>query len=51
LAVFIDENMQTPFNDPETKNADIRRFDELMTMIIEICDKCGSRNLEENEAQ
>lgn len=51
LAVFIHENMQSPFNDPDTKNADIRRFDELMNMIIEICDKYGSRRLEENEAQ
>jgi hypothetical protein len=50
-AVFIIENMQSPFNDPETKNANIKRFDELMTMIIDICDKYGSRLLEENKAQ
>ena len=50
-AVFIHENMQSPFNDPETKNVNIKRFDELLTMIIEICDKYGSRLLEENEAQ
>lgn len=50
-AVFIHENMKSPFNDPETKNANIKRFDELMTMIIDICDKYGSRLLEENEAQ
>jgi tetratricopeptide (TPR) repeat protein len=50
-AVFINENMQSPFNDPETKNMNIKRFDELLTMIIDICDKYGSRLLEDSEAQ
>lgn len=36
-ALFVDTNIR-PFNDPLTKNQDIKRFDELMTMIIEICD-------------
>jgi len=35
--------MQSSFNDPETKNPDIRRFDELLTHIIEICEQCGTR--------
>jgi hypothetical protein len=43
MALIIQENMQSSFNDPETKNSDIRRFDELLTHIIEICEQCGTR--------
>lgn len=39
-----------PFNDPSTKQA-IRRFDEILSMIMDICDKDGSRNLKETEAE
>jgi len=38
-------NQDIPFNDPGTKNSNIRRFDEIMTCVIEICDKEGSRRL------
>lgn len=48
-AVFV--NADIPFNDPEIKNASIKRFDEILTMIIEICDKEGSRRLKEEEAE
>ena len=48
-AVYVNANI--PFNDPETKSKDIKRFDELMTMIIEICDNYGSRLLKEQEAE
>jgi hypothetical protein len=44
-------NANIPFNDPKTKNTDIKRFDELMTMIIDICDNFGSRLLKEEEAE
>ena len=47
-AVYI--NAKIPFNDPETKNKHIRRFDEFMTMIIDICDNYGSRLLKEQKA-
>jgi len=50
IAVSVMENIR-PFNDPETKNENIRRFDELLSMIIEICDKQGSRHLKEAEAE
>lgn len=50
IAVSVMENIR-PFNDPETKNENIKRFDELMTMIIDICDKYGSRHLKEAEAE
>lgn len=48
-AVYV--NADIPFNDPEIKNASIKRFDEIMSMIIEICDKEGSRRLKEEEAE
>ena len=48
-ALYINANIA--FNDPNTKNANIKRFDELMSMIIEICDKYGSRLLKEAEAE
>ena len=38
IAVSVMDNIR-PFNDPETKNESIRRFDELLSMIIDICDK------------
>jgi hypothetical protein len=44
-------NQDIPFNDPGTKNSNIRRFDEIMTCVIEICDKEGSRRLQEDEAE
>jgi len=50
IAVSVMENIR-PFNDPETKNENIRRFDELLTMIIDICDKQGSKHLKETEAE
>lgn len=43
-AVYINANV--PFLDPEVKDQNIKRFDEIMSMIIDICDKCGSRLLE-----
>lgn len=43
-AVYINANV--PFLDPEVKDQSIKRFDEIMSMIIDICDKCGSRLLE-----
>ena len=43
--------MQSSFNDPQTKNADIRRFDELLTHIIEICEQCSSRKHQEEAEQ
>ena len=49
FAVYINANI--PFNDPNTENQDIKRFDELMTMIIDICDKYGSRLLKEEESE
>lgn len=48
-AVYV--NADIPFNDPEIKNTSIKRFDEIMTMIIDICDKEGSRRLKEEEAE
>jgi tetratricopeptide (TPR) repeat protein len=50
IAVYVDTNIR-PFNDPGNKNESIRRFDELLTMIIDICDKHGSRHLKEAEAE
>jgi hypothetical protein len=40
-------NPEIPFNDPDIKNASIRRFDEIIQIIIDICDKDGSRRLKE----
>lgn len=48
-AVYV--NADIPFNDPEIKNSSIKRFDEIMTMIIDICDKEGSRRLKEEAAE
>lgn len=48
-AVFL--NADIPFNDPEIKNASIKRFDEILSMIIEICDKEGSRRLKPEDAE
>ena len=48
-AVCINPNV--PFNHSETKNTNILRFDEILTMIIDICDKQGSRYLEEKAAE
>lgn len=39
-----------PFNS-DTKNTDIKRFDSLMSMIIDICANFGSRLLPEKEAE
>lgn len=50
IAVSVPENIRA-FNDPDTKNKKIRRFDEILTMIIEICDNFGSRLLKEVEAE
>jgi len=50
IAVSVMENIRA-FNDPETKNESIRRFDELITMIIDICEKEGSRHLKKTEAE
>ena len=50
IAVSVVENIKA-FNDPESKNESIKRFDELLTMIIDICDNYGSKYLKEEEAQ
>lgn len=50
IAVSVPENIR-PFNHPDTKNANIKKFDDFLTMIIDICDKQGSRHLKEEEAE
>jgi hypothetical protein len=37
IAVSVPENIK-PFNHPDTKNAEIKRFDELLGMIIDVCE-------------
>ena len=49
-ALYVDANIR-PFNDPQTKNQDIKRFDELINMIIDICDTCGCKLLKVQEAE
>jgi hypothetical protein len=50
IAVSVSENIRG-FNDPTTKNEHIKRFDELISMIIDICDNYGSKLLKEVEAE
>lgn len=50
IQLTVKENIKA-FNDPQNKNPTIKRFDELLTMIIDICDQQGSRYLSESEAE
>ena len=50
IAVSVADNIM-PFNDPRIKNEHIKKFDELLTMIIDICDNYGSRRLKDTEAE
>ena len=36
---------------PDTKNPEIKKFDEILGMIIDVCEKYGSRHLKEEEAE
>ena len=49
-ALCYDANIRD-FNDPNNKNKDLKKFDEFMTMIIDICDQCGTKLLKEAEAE